>query len=56
MIRRTGKHMLNFKSMLKAHHYLQLDCVKSSSKLPREGMMCYTGSQSTGMGGFKHVL
>lgn len=53
---RTPKHMLNFKSVLKAYHYPQLDCVKPSSKLPRAGVMYCTGSQGTGMGGFKHVL
>lgn len=46
---------LNSKSVLKAYQYLQLDCVKSSSKLPRAGMTYCTGSQGTGMGGFKHA-
>lgn len=54
-MRRTLKNMLNFKSMLKAYHSLQSDCVKLSSKLPRAGMMYYTGSQGTGLGGFKHA-
>lgn len=54
-MRRTPKHMLDFKSMLKAYHCLQSDCVKSSSKLPRAGMVYCTGSQSTQMGGLKHA-
>lgn len=39
VMRRTPKHMLDFKSVLRAYHCLQSDCVKFSSKLPRAGMM-----------------